>query len=402
MPEPSFKADPNHRRTLLTNELYDLALKNKTSPEERAERIKKKQTKLIEEAKKKGKEPPSFKPDIKSHEWNLTMGKMDVRRLSKNFAFMIPTLKNKNSDEEMLDAAQAVLEHHFDNHEHCGSFCRRKIEKASGNLDEGKFYRDKEKDVLLYKKLPSIIARFITLDMLKEVAHSMDTCANESFNNTMAWVAPKNKVYAGSNSLKNRMSIAIGIKTLGTFDYYSRLYNKLGIALTPDVIHYLTVKSKVRHKRLAKTKTKEYKRKRKADEYARLRESTKEAKKDRAKREGSVYKPGIGMTGGYDLGEEEKQEADGDPTARRCSKCKQPGHLRPTNKLCRFYVQRGKKKDENKKDEKEPLNEEQAMADEMEAMDILPLQDDSSADTAFFSAASSFDGDSDTKAKGFL
>jgi len=53
---------------------------------------------------------------------------------------MIRTLKNKSSDEEMLDAAQAVLEHHFDNHKHCGAFCRCKIEQEKGNLDEGKFY----------------------------------------------------------------------------------------------------------------------------------------------------------------------------------------------------------------------------------------------------------------------
>jgi len=127
------------------------------------------------------------------------MTKMDVWRLSKNFGFMIRTLKNKSSEQEMLDASKAVLEHHFDNHQHCGSFCRHKAEQESGTLDEGKFNHDKEKDVLLYKKLQSILARFITLDAPKEVAHSLDTCANESFNNTMAWVAPKNKVYAGSN-----------------------------------------------------------------------------------------------------------------------------------------------------------------------------------------------------------
>ena len=42
MPEPSFKADPNHRRKTLTNKLHDLALKNKTSPEERQKKLEKK------------------------------------------------------------------------------------------------------------------------------------------------------------------------------------------------------------------------------------------------------------------------------------------------------------------------------------------------------------------------
>jgi len=241
------------------------------------------------------------------------------------------------------------------------------------------------------------------LDALKEVAHSLDTCANESFNNTMAWVALKNKVYAGSNSLSNRMSIAIGTKTLGIREYYIGLFHKLGIEMTPDILHYLTVKSKVRQKRIAKTKTTEWKKKRKADEYRRLQEDTKEAKRARAKREGSVYQPGIGMTGGYDL-EEQKDEPEppSDPN-KICSRCKQPGHLRPTNKLCRFYVSR-KKNVQQKKDDpvNDPVNEEEAMAKEMDEMDVLSLQDASSTDTAFFSAAGSFgsESDSDTEAVG--
>ena len=402
MPEPSFKADPNHRRKILTNKLYELALKNKTSPEERHKALLKKRAKALEEAKKKGRDPPVFKDiEMKEYDWNLTMTKMDVRRLSKNFGFMIRTLKNKTTDDEMMDAAQAVLEHHFDNHKHCGSFCRRKMEQEKGNLDEGKCYRDKEKDSLLYNKLKSTLARFITLDALKEVAHSLDTCANESFNNTMAWVAPKNKVYAGSNSLSNRMSIAIGIKTLGIEMYYRGLFERLGIKLTNDTLHYLAVKSKVRQKRIARTKTTEYKKKRKAGECQRLKEDTIDAKKARAKRDGSVHQPGIGMTGGYDTNEkddETKQEAEGDPT-KMCSKCKQIGHLRPSNKLCRCYVPRKKKPvDETQKEKTlldQAVNEEEAMAAEMDELDILPLQDASSTDTAFFSAASFNDSDSD-------
>jgi len=411
MPEPSFKADPNHRRKILTNELYDLALKNRTSPEERLKKVERKRAKQLEEAKKKGTELPMFKDDNKQYDWNLTMTKMDVRRLSKNFGFMIRTLKNKKSDQEMLNAAAAALEHHFDNHQYCGSFCRRKAEQESGQLDASKFYRDKEKDALLYNKLQSIIARFITLDALKEVAHCLDTCANESFNNTMAWVAPKNKVYAGSNSLSNRMSIAIGIKTLGIYGCYTGLFRKLGIALTPDLMHYLNVKSKVRRKRIARTKTTEYKKKRKTDEYRRLKDETNDAQKARAKREGSIYQTGIGMTGGYTANDMEASKEDNTPPTgpKTCSKCGKPGHLRPTNKLCKYYVPRGKK---NKKTEDaeqeakkpEPVDEEQAMADEMDEMDVLPLQDASSTETAFFSAESGgfADTDSDTDSRGFL
>jgi hypothetical protein len=86
------------------------------------------------------------------------------------------------------------------------------------------------------------MARFITIEVLKEVAHNMDTCTNESFNNTIAWLAPKNQLYCGTNSLKNRISIAIGITALGTIEFYWGLFGQLGIHLTDDVLHFLKIK----------------------------------------------------------------------------------------------------------------------------------------------------------------
>ena len=86
----------------------------------------------------------------------------------------------------------------------------------------------------------------------------MDTCANESFNNTISWLAPKNKVYCGIHSLNNHISIVIGITTPGTFKYFEELFQKLGIELTPDVVHFLTIKSTHRKKRIDKAKTTEF------------------------------------------------------------------------------------------------------------------------------------------------
>lgn len=107
-----------------------------------------------------------------------------------------------------------------------------------------RFYRCKTKDGTLYNILSEKISRFITLERLKEVAHGMDTQVNESFNNTASWFAPKNKVYCGSRSLSNRISLAVGINTLGLLQYFKRLYKKLGIVITPNVLHFLQVKEK--------------------------------------------------------------------------------------------------------------------------------------------------------------
>jgi hypothetical protein len=68
------------------------------------------------------------------------------------------------------------------------------------------YFRWKTKDAKLYVKLQEILERFITPERLKEVAHGMDTQCNESFNNMFSWLAPKNKVYCGTQSLRNRLS----------------------------------------------------------------------------------------------------------------------------------------------------------------------------------------------------
>ena len=64
------------------------------------------------------------------------MSKMDCRRLSKNFAFMARKLQHLDNDNDILDTGKAVLEHHFDNHQHCGAWCRRKQYLADQENDE--------------------------------------------------------------------------------------------------------------------------------------------------------------------------------------------------------------------------------------------------------------------------
>jgi hypothetical protein len=84
------------------------------------------------------------------------------------------------------------------------------------------------------------------MDRLKEVAQGMDTQVNESFNNTASWLAPKNNVYCGTTSLTNRIAVGVGIVSLGLLEYFKRLYKALGIAMTPNVLHFLQVKDKQR------------------------------------------------------------------------------------------------------------------------------------------------------------
>jgi hypothetical protein len=206
MPEPKWVADPNHRKKLFTKDLR------------------------------------KFKMDTSKERFG--MSDMDVMRLGKNYGYMIRGLK-RLPEEKFLDAGKAVVEHHYDNHQYCGKWCpRRALTDHQKNLSE-RYYRCKQKDAKLLVVINQIISRFITLPKLKEVGHVMDTQVNESMNNTIAsWLAPKNKCYGGSRSLANRVSIAVGVTLLGFQRYFTRLFHSLGIAMTPNIEHFLGVRER--------------------------------------------------------------------------------------------------------------------------------------------------------------
>jgi len=89
-------------------------------------------------------------------------------------------------------------------------------------------------DVLL-----KTMARFATLEASLEVGHCCDMLVNESLNNTVSWVAPKNKTCSASQSLDNQISVAVGVNGLGMCSYFCCLFQQLHIQMTDDVRHCL-------------------------------------------------------------------------------------------------------------------------------------------------------------------
>jgi hypothetical protein len=260
---------------------------------------------------------------------------MDVTRLGKNYGYMIRGLK-RITEDRYLDAGKAVVEHHFDNHEFCGQWCpRKRLTDHEKNLSE-RYYRNKEHDAKLYDIMNQTAARFVTLPKLKEVAHVMDTQVNESMNNTISWLAPKNKCYGGSQSLRNRVCIAVGINSLGYQRYFTRIFHALGIAMTPNIRHFLGIKERNRQKRIQKTKTKDAKRIRKEKIFEKLR-NDEQVKRNERKKKFGVYRTGINM-------EDPEQYAwvKSPPRKRSkqslqgivCKHCGLTGHSRTSSRQC--------------------------------------------------------------------
>ena len=66
-----------------------------------------------------------------------------------------------------------------------------------------------------------------------------DTKNNESMNNVIAYVAPKNKTMSQSMSLNNRISCIVGISIFGFKTYWEQVFNLMDIKTTPTLTDFL-------------------------------------------------------------------------------------------------------------------------------------------------------------------
>lgn len=299
IPEPSFVADPNHRRKILTGELYKV-----------------------------------FQAKAKER---MSMTRMDINRIGKNFGYMMKSLRTMEDESQYEAAGRAILEHHYDNHEYCGAWCKRKMMSNEQRAASKRYYRRKDDpvDAKLYVKLKRIVDRFITLERLREVAHGMDTNVNESFNNTVSWFAPKNRVFCGTGSLANRLAMAVGINSVGFLAYFTRLYAKLGITMDSSVIYFLKQKDALRSKRLESMKKAESKKRRLEKKYAQLKDDEMQARVQRKKRAGT-YRRGINLDDDDD-DKNQQERRNAKKKSKRdivCSHCGRQGHSTTRSKHC--------------------------------------------------------------------
>lgn len=263
VPEPFFVADASHRKKTFRNHLYSYN--------------------GLSKKKKHG------------------FSEADVMRLTTNFSYFIRSLQNLPK-EEWEDRAKAVLDHHFDDHTHCGEWCDRKKElfdpqykpsKDKVEMNKVKHYRSKKDEKELYDDLKEIIDDFIHPTRLREVGHPYNTQVNECMNNTIAWLAPKNKHYSGSFSLLNRVSIGVAMHLLGPEKLFQILYERIGMICRPGTLYYLKQQQKALDCRRASQQLTSTKRKRNEDKFEKLRKLLLQLKND--KKNNNYYESGVGM-----------------------------------------------------------------------------------------------------------
>jgi hypothetical protein len=223
------------------------------------------------------------------------------------------------------------------------------------------------------------------MERLEEVGHGFETQINESFNNTFSWFAPKNKVYCGSQSLKNRLSMAIRINSLGLHQYFvTRLFKILGLNMPPPVAHFLHIKQVNREKRQNKRQLRKSKQQRKDKYYESLRKNEQLARKEAFKQDGT-FKKGQNMDEGGANGytsEELLQEAARKPKNKKsrkdlvCPHCKKTGHMTTRSKDCMFHKTGPPRKEAPAASLVEPPKDLDDAEAQITRFDCLPLTDD--------------------------
>ena len=89
-------------------------------------------------------------------------------------------------------------------------------------------------------------APYTTLELIRESQHPYDTQLNESLNNVISKFAPKNRNYAHSMSLSNRIAIVIGCHNYGNLKFWREVYASLDLSMSADLINNLTVVDKIK------------------------------------------------------------------------------------------------------------------------------------------------------------
>ena len=329
IPAPEFLADPSHRTRVVARAIFALAALNQD----------------ISECKK-----------------------LDALRFKRYFGYMLRQARHLEL-EDMSIKFKAVIEHLFDNHIYCDAqWCRplRIEQQNDNNLPQGSlcmkigitigernrppspvfptpteppqsYYRSKTEHSKLYDQMQRAYAPYTTPERIRESQHPYDTQLNESLNNVVAKFAPKNRTYAHSMSLSNRIAIVIGSHNYGSLRFWSKVYDSLSLPMSSALLnHLMFIDKKKKRKRIHNEKFEnKQKRTKKANENIRnmIRKEIEDAKR------GATYRTGIGIEDSIpaSVREEEIKLRDEGKVKCKLFGCHGTSHRTRVSKQCAYH-----------------------------------------------------------------
>jgi hypothetical protein len=300
IPEPTFLADPNHRVKVIGKKVFALVQKPKAVS---------------------------------------VCTKSDALRIKKNFAYFVRQYRTKPF-EEFVQASNAVVEHHFNNHQHCGDWCPAK-KKIANNETPAPAHRDKSEDgpagKVLYNQIKDAIGPYLTRDSLKQLHHTMDSQVNESLNRVISKYAPKDRTYCMTMALQSRVHLAIGVYLWGWEKYYSELFKKLRMEMTGNTLHFLQRKDRINKRTYDYYRKTAVKRRRANVLNEKIKRLVEEER--RAKMRGEVYASGSRLDSTETTPATRKRKGrakkdDAKVSPKECARCFRWNHQRASSKKC--------------------------------------------------------------------
>jgi hypothetical protein len=174
----------------------------------------------------------------------------DAERLKTNHGYFL-SMYCRCPFDEFKRRSNAIVEHHFNNHEFCGLWCWYSSElpvdqrKTKPTAMEKK-YRCKELQPELYELTKSLAAKLLTDERLRESHHPYNSQTNEALNNMIAKFAPKNRDYSQTISLRARVAMAICIHSVGLEAFLERLSDRMGFASNTSSLLFFVKRDKQR------------------------------------------------------------------------------------------------------------------------------------------------------------
>jgi hypothetical protein len=254
---------------------------------------------------------------------------VDAYRLKRNFGYWLMSY-NKEQFDIFQMKSKAVVEHHFNNHVHCDSWCTMKNadpkKTATGNLK----YRCKVKNHLLYKQIRDIMDRFTETGKLKECHHTFSSQKNESMNKLISRFVPKDRTFSRSMSLGSRVCLAVGIDSVGHAEYYDRILAEMSVTFPANTRTMLTRMTGKREYDRNYQSLPERKRKRSILKFAKMKDGLKKQMGDKAM--GLNYETGLTMGDEVEVGPNKKKNE-----TVLCKFCGSNKHKTRRSKGCKFF-----------------------------------------------------------------
>jgi hypothetical protein len=154
---------------------------------------------------------------------------MDAERLKRNLSYTIWVNCGTKDITILKKAIELVLEHHFNNHSLCGSWCKVKNLTGEERREAMLNYRCKVKNSVFYLQVKELFEEFY--QMLEEMMHEWDTNTVEGMNKFFTKFLPKDRTYAMMIENKVQLYLAIAIDLVGYLEVYCRIGEEMGLTI---------------------------------------------------------------------------------------------------------------------------------------------------------------------------